>query len=45
MLALATPSPRLAAAAAGLVAWHTGGMLRILGAGMATVAALTLLWP
>jgi len=33
------------AVAAGLVAWHKGGMMRMLGAGLATVAPPTLLWP
>ena len=44
--AFVTPSPYLlAAAVAGLVAWRTGGMLRTVAAGCATVGALTVLWP
>lgn len=44
--AFATPSPQLiAAAAAGTVAFLTGGMLRTLLAGVATVAVLGLVWP
>jgi branched-subunit amino acid transport protein len=44
--AFAAPSPQLVAAAvAGVVAFFTGGMLRTLLAGVATVALLGLVWP